>query len=188
MRTRIPLLFAALTGLSSSALGQGNHSPAPPSDSYTDKESGFVFPSTAGPFHRGKISPVANPKSLWIDYGGHAPEAKVQIRIILRKREAGPDGVASCVTYRDRERAQVKHWPYFAGYSDLRPPQLAGYAATSTKEDFGLPNSGGTGYDFYYYCSRTTPWMVVYGFQRAPGIDATEQEVAFMRRVKPPGT
>jgi hypothetical protein len=87
----------------------------------------------------------------------------------------------------NKEREQVKHWPHFAGFSALKSPDFVGYTSTSSAEDFGPAAGGGTGYDWYYYCSRTKPWMVIYGFQRAKGIDVKAQEIAFIRSVKPPG-
>jgi hypothetical protein len=179
MRAKFLLLFAMLA--STAAFGQG--APAPPSGPYTDKDSGFVFPATVGTFRRGTISHLKDP-ALWVDYGDVAHGAKFTIRIIVRPPMAGPDGIASCQADVDQERERAKRG--LASFSALGPPDFTGYTSTGLAEDFGPPRGGGTGYDFYYYCSRAKPWIVIYGFQRAKGVDVREQEIAFIRGVKPP--
>jgi hypothetical protein len=187
MRAKTLFLFAALASFPPIAFGQGNHSPAPPSDSYTDKDSGFVFPPTAGPFQRTNIFPVSDPKALWVDYRGFTPDVKVNIRIILRQRPAGRHGIVSCQEGINQERDSMQEkLKSFATFSAPKPPEFAGYTSAGLTENIGPPGHVGVT-DFYAYCSRTTSWMVLYGFMHAQGTDATAQEIAFIRGVKPMG-
>jgi hypothetical protein len=182
MRAKLLLLFAMLA--STAAFGQGL--PAPPTGPYTDKDSGFVFPATVGTFRRGTISHLKD-SALWVDYGDVTHRAQFTIRIIVRPPMPSRTGRASCKEDVNQNQERVKRWPYFAGFSPLNPPEFAGYTSTGWAEEFGPPKAGGTGYDFYSYCSQSGARMVIYGFQRAKGIDVKAQEIAFIRGVKPPG-
>lgn len=184
MDTKILLLFTALA--STAALAQGTRPPAPPSDPYTDKDSGFVFPPAVGSFQRTGISHLKDP-ALWVDYRDSSSGAKVRIRIILRQRMAGPKGILSCREDMDWERSRMQRLPKsIVAFSEPRRPEFAGYASASLRERFG--KSGHVEVtDFYAYCPQATPRIVLYGFMHPNSADAGAQEIAFIRSVKPPG-
>jgi hypothetical protein len=98
-----------------------------------------------------------------------------------------PKGILSCQEDMDWERSRMQRLPKsVATFSELKRPELKGYVSASLTENFGQPGNV-TVTDFYAYCPQATSRIVIYGFMHPLSTDASAQEIAFIRSVKPPG-